>query len=124
MQFNRAQAGFGFAVFDYIALATLVPQAIAEVTGGTISGIVTDPSGLVTPGVQVQILSKATGITRTVDTNERGLYTAPNLDSGNYILTFLAKGFETAKTGVVVTVGQEAAVNISLTIEASTSIDV
>src|SRR5437588_7544185 len=54
----------------------------AQVTTGTISGVVQDSSGAVTPGVSVTVRNLDTGIARSVTTDERGRYTATNLTLG------------------------------------------
>ena len=66
----------------------------AQVVGGTLSGTITDASGGVVPGAQVLVKDSATGITSTVSTNADGLYTAPNLLPGDYVVTASAAGFE------------------------------
>jgi len=87
----------------------------AQVTTGTISGVVQDPSGAAIPGVVVSVKNLETGITRTVTTDERGRYTAPNLSLGNYEVQAEHAGFETdVRSGITLTVGREAVVNISL----------
>src|SRR2546425_13247555 len=63
------------------------PHASAQVTGGTISGSVTDPSGAAVPGASVSILSRAKGETRTATSNDNGFYSVPNLTPGNYDVT-------------------------------------
>ena len=77
----------------------------AQVTGGTISGTVTDVSGRVLPNVSITIVNTATGVSREVASNEVGFYLAPNLLPGNYEVKFLAKGFKTdTKSGITLTV--------------------
>src|ERR1700675_3354268 len=68
----------------------------AQVAGGTITGTVLDSSGRVIPNASVSITNVATGINRTVTTNEDGLYIAPNLLPASYELTFTPPGFRTA----------------------------
>jgi hypothetical protein len=65
-----------------VVLASL--PLFAQKTTGTISGSVTDPSGAMVPNAPVTITNKATGQSRTVNTNEAGEYTAPELPFGTY----------------------------------------
>ena len=53
--------------------------ARAQVSTGTISGSVKDSSGAVLPGAKVVILNDDTGISRTVDADENGHYSALSL---------------------------------------------
>src|SRR6202166_4383248 len=88
----------------------------AQVAGGTITGTVVDSSGRVIPNASVSITNVATGINRTVNTNEDGLYIAPNLLPASYELTFAAPGFRTdVRSGIELTVG--ATVSMSMTMQ-------
>src|ERR1700738_203980 len=87
-------------------------QLCAQVSGGTISGTVTDQAGGALPVVAVSIVNTATGVTRDVTTNTDGFYVAPNLAPGHYDMTFTAANFATQKRlGIVVTVGGQESVN-------------
>src|SRR6266850_212702 len=89
--------------------------AFAQVTGGTISGSVTDPSAAAVPGATVIILNQGKGESRTITTNDNGYYSAPNLTPGNYSVTISANGFTSAvQSNVLMEVGQEVVVNIQL----------
>src|SRR2546428_3877927 len=87
----------------------------AQVTTGTISGVVQDSSGAVIPGVSVTARNLDTGITRTVTTDEGGRYTAPDLTLGNYEVQAELPGFQTeVRSGITLTVGRTAVVNFAL----------
>jgi signal transduction histidine kinase len=78
------------------AIATLLP-AVAAVQGtsvATISGVVTDKSGGVLPGVTVEV-SSAVSIerVRTATTDARGEYRIVELRPGTYMMTFTRQGF-------------------------------
>jgi hypothetical protein len=60
-----------------------VSTAFAQYSG-TISGVVTDPSGAVVSGATVTVTNPATGATRTVQTNEAGEYVVPEEPAGTY----------------------------------------
>ena len=86
-------------------LAVSHPTMHAQVTGGTISGTVTDSASRVVPNVSITIVSTATGVSRDVTTNEEGFYSAPNLLPGDYEVSFQKKGFRTdKKSGITLTV--------------------
>ncbi|MEZ5391697.1 MAG: carboxypeptidase regulatory-like domain-containing protein [Bryobacterales bacterium] len=62
-------------------------------TQGTIQGVVTDNSGAVIPGAQVQVANLETGVSSEVSTNEAGYYAVPALNPGIYKITASADGF-------------------------------
>jgi hypothetical protein len=70
--------------------------AAAQETTGTITGVTTDSTGGVLPGVTVTLKNASTGALRTVVTNESGIYTASGLPVGTYEITFELQGFQSA----------------------------
>jgi hypothetical protein len=67
----------------------------------TISGVVTDPSGSVVPGVQVEAASPALiEKSRTVTTDGQGRYAIFDVRPGTYTVTFTASEFNTVKREV------------------------
>jgi hypothetical protein len=92
----------------------------AQVAGGTITGTVVDSSGRLIPNATVSITNVATGINRTVTTNEDGLYIAPNLLPATYELTFTAQGFRTdVRSGIELTVGATVTLNTTMQVGGS-----
>jgi Carboxypeptidase regulatory-like domain/TonB dependent receptor len=80
----------------------------AQVTGGTLSGTVTDTSGGAIPNAQLTIEHVSTGTVRHVATDSAGFYTAPNLAPGIYQVTFSAPSFTTVvESNVLLTVGDK-----------------
>jgi Carboxypeptidase regulatory-like domain/TonB-dependent Receptor Plug Domain len=63
-------------------------------TVGNISGTVRDPQGAVVPGVQVTIQEVRTGVSRTVQTNNDGLYSALSLPVGIYTVSAAPQGYK------------------------------
>ena len=68
--------------------------AWASVTG-TISGVVTDPSGAVVPNANVTVTEVATGVSQNVQTGADGAYAFLAVPVGGYQLEVKAGGFET-----------------------------
>ncbi len=96
------------------ALASLV-FAQSEIGGATLNGTVTDPSGAAIPNAKVTITNTATGVTRTLTTNEAGIYNFTRVPVGTYDITVESGGFKTDKrTGVNLTVGAVATLDIAL----------
>jgi len=88
-------------VFIYAA----TPSLQAQVTGGTISGTVTDSSARVVASVHILITNIATGVSREATTNDEGFYSVPNLLAGTYEVKFSAQGFKSeVKRGITLTV--------------------
>src|SRR3954452_7495938 len=75
--------------------ATFHVALSAQETTGTITGVVTDESGGVLPGVTVTVTNTGTGLTRTIVTNETGSYSASLLPVGGYDVVFELQGFQT-----------------------------
>src|SRR5258708_6849802 len=98
-------------------IATFSSAARGQVTGATLSGLVTDEQGSPVPDANVKIKNLGTAVIREVETNSDGLYSAPNLIPGSYDVTVSAKGFQTAvQRAVTLTVGAQQALNVSLKI--------
>lgn len=73
-----------------IGMTTIFGQATS-----TMSGRVTDPQGNVLAGATVTVTNSATGLTRTVTTNNDGGYTVPQIPPGTYKVQAQAQGFAT-----------------------------
>jgi outer membrane receptor protein involved in Fe transport len=93
--------------------------ALAQVTTGTISGTVKDSTGAVLPGAQVVLLNEETGGSRTIQSDAAGRYTASALSLGRYRVTATLEGFQTVvRSGITLTVGQDAVVELTLSVGA------
>ena len=90
-------------------------SAYGQAVGATLSGTVKDPSGAVVPRAKVLIENTATGVTTAVTTNSSGVYAAPNLLPGPYMVTVVAAGFQTAvQSNITLVVGGQGVSNITL----------
>src|ERR1700682_3330714 len=101
----------------------LIPVAvIAQVSGGTVSGKVTDSTGALIPGAQVAIRNTATGVTTSLVANEDGIYRASNLLAGDYEITASAPNFTSfLQKGVTLTVGADLTIDLKLAAGAVTA---
>ena len=100
--------------------------AHAQVTGATLSGTVTDPSGAAVVGATVSAKNTATGISKDVTSDSAGLYTLPNLEPGAYEIRVSATGFSTAvQSNLALAVGQQQQLNFAMKVgETSTTVQV
>ena len=104
-------------VLSVASLAAAQGQAI----NGTIEGTITDEQGGVLPGVMVTVTNTDTGDTRSVITNDRGVYRAPLLPLGAYRIAAELQGFKKHdQAGISLSAGQVAVVDIKLTVGALT----
>src|SRR5712691_662216 len=110
------------SVVVILAIAILsTSPAYAQVSGATLSGTITDPSGAAIAGAKLSITNTATGISRDVTTDSAGLYSAPNLLPGPYDVSVGASGFSTTKqSGITLTVGAQQTLNVSMKIGEAT----
>ena len=100
-----------------LVLTFHVSLAWSQVTTGTIFGTVSDETGGVLPGVEITLINTDTGVSRTVITGDEGQYNASNLTLGNWEVQAVLAGFQTAvRSGIQLTVGREAGVDISMSI--------
>src|SRR5437763_12919712 len=67
----------------------------AQITQGSISVSVTDPSGAMLESADLALQDLATSETRAATTGSAGSYTFAGLPTGNYSLTITKPGFET-----------------------------
>src|SRR3954463_5677585 len=77
-------------------VALVCSAASAQETTGTITGVTSDSTGGVLPGVTVTLKNTNAGALRTVITNEVGIYTASGLPIGTYEVNFELQGFQSA----------------------------
>jgi hypothetical protein len=96
----------------------LIPIALdAQVVGGSIGGIVTDPSGAAVHGADVIIRNTDTGAERALTTGTDGRYIAPSLPAGRYNVLITTKGFGAQqRSGVVLSVGEVSEVDVALSV--------
>src|SRR5256885_13963637 len=86
-----------YAFVVTLLLIVLAPiRAQAHPVYGSISGIITDPSGAVVPGATVTVRSVERKTTDTVVSNESGYCLKERLLPGNYEVRGELQGFKTA----------------------------
>ena len=91
----------------------------AQTGSGRVTGVVTDSTGAVLPGVTVTIKGE-TGAATTAVTDSVGRYVIANVAPGAYDVTFELAGFAKQAGKVVVTAGQPASLDTKLQIGGQT----
>ena len=104
------------------ALASLA-FAQSEIGGASLNGTITDPSGAAIPNAKVTVSNTATGVSRSITSNEAGLYNFSRVPVGAYDLTVESNGFKTEKrTGINLTIGAVATIDIALQVGAAADV--
>ncbi len=89
--------------------------AQAQAANGNIEGTVRDATGGALPGVMVTLVNADLGSSRTVLTNDQGVFRAPLLPLGVYTLTAELKGFDRyEESRLTLSAGQTIVANIQL----------
>jgi hypothetical protein len=110
------------AILSFVVLTFLFATVSlhAQLPTGTILGQVKDSSGAVVPGATVTIRNVDTSQSRTATTGEDGSYRVPALAVGHYDVRVEHEGFKgETQTGIVLDVSQEAVLNFTMQIGAT-----
>ncbi len=101
-----------------LALTSATPL-FAQVGAAQLNGTVQDASGGRVAKASVTLKNSETNLTYSSVSNENGLYVLANVPPGRYELTTEAKGFsKSTQTGIVLTVGQTATIDVTLKVAA------
>jgi hypothetical protein len=101
-------------MYARVLMAILIVAALAsptaaqtQITTGVLQGTITDASGAVVPGVDVEARNAETNLTRSAVSDRDGRFVILQLPPGRYTATFKLSGFATViQENVVITVGQ------------------
>jgi hypothetical protein len=105
-----------FRLLSILALAmALSVTAFAQLYTGTVTGLVTDPSGAVVPNAQVKMVDEQKGYSFAATTDTTGRYLYRSVPPGTYKLSVQAQGFQTQEqSGVKLDVNQNVTVNFAI----------
>lgn len=88
------QRGF-HTLFVAVALFAILGTGLyGQITSGTISGTVTDPTAKAIPGAKVDIVDEGARNTRSATTDGNGSFRFPALNPGSYTIRVEAAGFQ------------------------------
>ncbi len=98
-----------------VALALLGTVAAWAAITGSISGVVTDPSGAVVPGVTVVATAVSTNVQSTAVTDSKGFYNFPTLNVDTYNVTASQGGFrDYQQSGVKIDANSAVRIDIAM----------
>ena len=98
-----------------IVLLAFAAPALAQGGRSEINGTVVDSEKAVLPGATITATNQDTGLERSTVSGIEGKFTIPTLVPGTYTIKAELQGFQvTNLTGIVVNVGQELTVNLTL----------
>ena len=104
-----------FIVTSCFMLLLVTVQTFGQTATATLSGVVEDQQQAVIPGAAITVINPATGLRRTVETNESGQFTVPLLPPGTYAVTVRRDGFTQVEvSSVVLNVGDQKSLRIAL----------
>ena len=96
-------------------LLLLAGGALYAQTFGSIAGEVSDPTGAAAAGVSITATNEGTGATRSLVTNDAGIYNFPSLAPGTYTLRAERLGFRTiVRQQIELHVQQAARIDLAL----------
>ena len=110
------RAIFVTGILTVLFTCALTPTARAQVITATLEGQVVDTTGAAVPGATVTATSTATGLTRTVTTDEQGEYRVAALPVGQYSVTVEIRGFRRESKKITLQIGQTATLDFSLAV--------
>ncbi|MEP7361628.1 MAG: carboxypeptidase-like regulatory domain-containing protein [Acidobacteriota bacterium] len=100
-----------------LSLSLLASLSFGQSSTAEITGVVTDTTGGVVPGAEVQVANVDTGEKRPFTTDRTGSFVVPQLLPGSYQVTVNKDGFRPfVRSGLILQVGQRARVDITLQI--------
>jgi Carboxypeptidase regulatory-like domain len=95
------------------------PGSQAQLYTGSVTGVVTDPSGSTVPGTKITLLDQDRGFSYSATTDAAGRYLLRSIPPGSYKITAEAKGFQSqTQDGVKLDVSQNISVDFTLKVGA------
>jgi hypothetical protein len=101
-----------------VCLAVALGSAQAQSNYAVVRGSILDPQHRPIPGAHITITSNGTGTQREVVSNSSGLYEIDALQPGAYSLVVDSQGFSKATQGIDLEVGQQATLDVQLSVGA------
>ncbi len=99
----------------------LAIPAFAALTGD-LQGTVVDPTGAVIAGAKVTIRNKATGVTKTVVTDQNGEFAQLQLDLGEYAVSIEKQGLKTVEETAFIRSAEKTRVDVKMEVGETTQV--
>lgn len=100
-----------------LLLLSLAAPLFAQLSSGTLTGLVSDPQDARVPGVALKLTNEDTGLVNAGSSNEQGEYTFSLLPSGRYKITAEKPGFSTLnRTGLTIELGRVVRLDLTITV--------
>lgn len=101
----------------FLALAAMTAAVFAQRDLGTLTGIVSDPTGAVVAGAKITVTEQSTGVRDQVTSDANGVYFRAALKPGTYTIEVEASGFRKAvQKDILLSGGDRIGVNLQLTV--------
>ena len=98
-------------------LVASASSVLAQVAGGTITGVVKDQAGAAVSGTAITVTNVETNRQRVVFSSGEGVYAAAGLPPGTYRVDAALSGFRPLRrTGIRLTTGETAQLDLGLTV--------
>ena len=105
------------AMLGLLLIPTTAAAQTATATTGVVSGIITDSTGGVLPGVAIVLIDENTGASRETVSTDSGHYSFISVLPGRYRITATLQGFQqTLISDVVVEVNKILSVDVKLAV--------
>src|SRR3954447_3643612 len=116
-----ALGGLVYSLF----LSYVIPGYAQSIGSGTVQGTVTDPSGAVVAGAQVNLRNPVTGYEQSVRTESNGTFRINSVPQNPYRLTVTASGFSLGTQDIDIRSSLPVTANFALKVAgASTTVEV
>jgi len=103
------------SLLAYLVLFGLVVPARAQLYAGSVTGVVSDPTGAVIPNADVTLVDAEKGFTFTTKTDSKGRYLFRSVPPGTYNLSVKAAGFkDQTQSAIKIDVNQNVGADFSM----------
>jgi outer membrane receptor protein involved in Fe transport len=100
-----------------LALLLMAAPLPAQQQYGSITGLISDPSGAAVPGAAVVIANENNGVVTNLKANAEGYYTATSLLPGSYNISVSMAGFASVtRSGISLDVAQNERIDVALAV--------
>jgi hypothetical protein len=105
---DKRKSSQQFCWIILLAFLLTIPTALfGQAYFGTVTGVLTDPSGAVIPGVKLTLTDQEQGLHIQRHLRRRGPLSLPSIPPGTYSVTAEIPGFEkTVRTGIHVDINR------------------